>query len=553
MIPCFTSNAAHEVLRNPSLASEILSFVTQGQDIKRQRGFGLRQISHNLKTCLAVALSCTWLLEPALDEIWSRLTDLLPIVMLIPGLDNMCGKIFTRKALSQSQIKRIEYHARRVRSLDILLHDNPRPLAWAEASLFVQLLVLLRGNALLPRLSYLSIQGATSPDQATLFSAMLPLLPCSNLQHIHLYPTDGPKISPHFVTVTAPPISQFLHALADMPNQRLETLFVVSQAAAFVMGILRQFPALTFLSISAPLSPQSIDYSIFRHISTLENLRTLNIVLWNQTTTNVAANDTNHALTLHPIQYLGLISDIQSHIRVLRGYKFPSLAKARFSIVVPSGMLIPPQIWQELWDEFVHLLSDGLKPLKVLGIRHQNSSDTSIPTLGWHTFTPILRLKNLTCLILSGLRIVSFSHLECITLCNALPHLEYLELDITEITPTLLHFLVEIGTRLLCLKTLSIPLDWRTVGPHLHPDSSSTPKHPLSSITIIGIPAAHATELRTLLEQRNISAFLHDECKRLANFLFALFPDVAFSISPAVNVPGLDNFVMHDLAELRSR
>ncbi|KAF9043009.1 hypothetical protein BJ165DRAFT_1595121 [Panaeolus papilionaceus] len=549
-----SSSAVHDVLRNPSLASEILSCVTQGPTI--WAGDTPRRVGYNLKTCLSLALSRKWLLEPALDELWSRLNDLRSLVQLIPGLQYANAKIFTTEPISRSHLKRIEYHARRVKNLDICFLDNPRPLTWAEPSLFVQLISLLHGEPLLPCLSHLTIIRLTSLKQASLLSVILPLLPCGTLRQVALHPSwVGLDVNNAFARnafstlsfIAVPPVSQFLNAVAIIPTQALEVLEILPQISPHIIKILRQFPKLKRLSFPGPMTVLQISH--FHHICILENLRFLKLGMA-PTLSKFTCPDC--PLVLHTLENLSLSSEIQHIILLFSSFKFPSLKNFICTVYPPFSMAKrgPHSSWEQYWDALGHLLAKELQSLEEFHIGQRLHTLTA--SISWRSFTPIHQLRSLTKLSLLGQRVTRITHEEFIELANSIPQLQVLQLNIDELSPTFLQFLIEVRTRLLTLEKLALPLDWRPACRDMLPDLSLyDSKHPLTSLNVLTVPPEHALEIKQCLAEDKLA--LQKPSRKFAEFLYPLFPNVTLSISPSTGIAGIEDYVMHHMAELKAK
>ncbi|KAI0366701.1 hypothetical protein BV20DRAFT_971418 [Pilatotrama ljubarskyi] len=153
------ATVAHRALYCQEIAANVfehLAPMTLVEMFQEHPGFQPRVEATRLRlrlTLLHCALTCKALSEPALDVLWMRLDDLLPLLMLVPKARNeQYRDCDSNVEVDEDEWERFQRYARRVR---VLHHCTSSRWSNYEIDLFTRLSRRAGGAPLFPRLRYL--------------------------------------------------------------------------------------------------------------------------------------------------------------------------------------------------------------------------------------------------------------------------------------------------------------------------------------------------------------------------------------------------------------
>ncbi|TFK83234.1 hypothetical protein K466DRAFT_589891 [Polyporus arcularius HHB13444] len=250
--------AMHQVLFTQELLEAIFGQLATGMIHPDDTPEDVKWRAEVRCTLARAARVCHTFCDPALDVLWCALDSIVPLLRLIPGLEQQEARWFLTLPIADEPWTRLEVHARRVRGLCHYRTTTFFPATWST------LLSRCQGN-LLPRLRVLDINELPLSDFPFLLLTLT-----SSLSELYLSFENDPGSA-------LPQVAQMLlltivHAAPDLTILYLDEHFPVPSESVPSLGRLSRLKELKLCDPEITVNAHGL-----RAISQLPSLRVLSI------------------------------------------------------------------------------------------------------------------------------------------------------------------------------------------------------------------------------------------------------------------------------------
>ncbi|KAJ7670041.1 hypothetical protein DFH06DRAFT_160104 [Mycena polygramma] len=246
---------------------------------------------------LAIAARCCrHFCGPALDRLWAHMSDLMPLLHLLPGLLQLQGTFILHRSIRREEWTRLISYSKRIRVLHYT--NDPSVSPNIDASVFMQLYRLSHHQPLFPRLQVLVFTAARLPVPELLI-----------FQSDRLLRLDFHTKMDH--TLLDHTFPSFLASLSHACH--LRSLSIVGRTSHLFVASLSRFP---LRSLTICRQPWRIDGTTLNTIAKLEHLVDLQLDLWETDFETVERS--LHTMDLKKLSLRGDIRSISAFMK-----KFP--------------------------------------------------------------------------------------------------------------------------------------------------------------------------------------------------------------------------------------
>ncbi|PPQ74861.1 hypothetical protein CVT24_002900 [Panaeolus cyanescens] len=470
----------HQVLQNPSLLAEIFSRMYKGYD-----GDNMRML------LVGVALTCKRFQSPALDVLWHSMTNIKPLVKLIPGVIPIESRLYKEHPITPADLNTLRSYARRIKYLILRSTKSTGELFKdIDGALLMQLLVICQGeraDPLLPCLRTLDIVVHYNRKCFTRASPYLGILLSPMLQRLSIAIHNTEQTLPPVGSHKAPAIWFFLQTLASSPRPYLTEVTATCYLPAPSIIQLSKINSLKELHLKAH-SEFLQDIQPLTNLQCLENM-TLDLeekcthAVGSLYYIGMSAKGQPRA-TFSSLQALTLHGCIHAAHPVFRLFEFRSLTKVVFFVrsaqhgvqSTYGGLGDVRCCWPTLFGTMV----DSAQKIKTLSLEGF-PAENSVHPLEWSFFDFVSCLQ-LTKLELNGPSVCSISNEEFLFVASMFPFLEHLNIN-TQTIGTIDHLaLITASERLPNLSCLIIAVHLYDASPEVFNQTAITPHKQLKDL-----------------------------------------------------------------------
>ncbi|KAF9465974.1 hypothetical protein BDZ94DRAFT_280828 [Collybia nuda] len=364
-------SAKRAILQNVDILPEIFACLTTPLD--KGSGMFVPSNSVHLQTLANAARCCKTFSSPALDALWWKLDDIVPLFLLLPAIHRLGRSYVLNGIVEAHDWQRFDEYAKRTRHLVYIDDENFHP------SVFFRIAQLRNNRPLLP--SLVSLEMAPS-FEANILSFISPSLRqctiCSQTSH-DLYPV----------------VWTGLDALASIaPNLNFLSVQTTLSKAS-LLSISRMSNLRTLLLYCKGIN----DFSIIRALSSFQYLVHLEIFFDETTSLEARFDSSTGPILTMPFQSLENIrtdippKHLNALLMCLQPDKLKVLEVGALSSSLEHGG--DPVHWEKSFKTIRSRFSNSLQRLKLS--YHTTPQDTAdrTPSRLFKMFHPLLELRAL--------------------------------------------------------------------------------------------------------------------------------------------------------------